>query len=142
MIRELRKADIDKAAAIWLDTNRKAHAFIPAQYWESNFEFVKEALMQAEVYVYEDEQEIKGFIGLNDEFIEGIFVADGMQSRGIGKALLNDVKGKRNRLLLNVYQKNTRAIAFYQREGFEIRYGGLDEATREKDYRMAWQETA
>ena len=37
MIRELRKADIDKVADIWLDTNIRAHDFIPAQYWESNF---------------------------------------------------------------------------------------------------------
>ena len=42
--------------------------------------------------------------------------------------------------ILNVYQKNTRAISFYQREGFEIQYSGLDEATGEKDYVMAWQQ--
>ena len=48
--------------------------------------------------------------------------------QGIGKILLNYVKGKRNKLILNVYQKNTRAISFYQREGFEIQYSGLDEA--------------
>ena len=28
---------------------------------------------------------IQGFIGLNDEYIEGIFVSDEMQSCGIGK---------------------------------------------------------
>ena len=38
MIRELRKADIDKVADIWLDTNIRAHDFIPAQYWESNLQ--------------------------------------------------------------------------------------------------------
>lgn len=49
MIRALRKADIDSVAEIWLDTNRKAHAFIPASYWERNFASVKEMLPQAEV---------------------------------------------------------------------------------------------
>ena len=52
MIRELQRNDIDKVADIWLDTNIKAHDFIPAQYWKSNFKSVKEALLQAEVYVY------------------------------------------------------------------------------------------
>ncbi len=61
-----------------------------------------------------------------------------MQSHGIGKALLNYVKNKRNKLFLNVYQKNIRAIAFYQREGFEIQHSGFDEATEEKEYVMAW----
>ena len=140
MIRELRKVDINKVAEIWLDTNIKTHYFISAQYWKSNFELVKELLLQATVYVYEDKQEIQGFIGLSNESIEGIFVSAEMQSQGIGKILLNYVKGKRNKLILNVYQKNTRAISFYQREGFEIQYSGLDEATGEKDYVMAWQQ--
>ena len=140
MIRELRKVDINKVAEIWLDTNIKTHYFISAQYWKSNFELVKELLLQATVYVYEDKQEIQGFIGLRNEYIEGIFVSAEMQSQGIGKILLNYVKGKRNKLILNVYQKNTRAISFYQREGFEIQYSGLDEATGEKDYVMAWQQ--
>ena len=139
MIRKLRKADINKVADIWLDTNIKAHYFIPAHYWKRNFDLVKELLLQATVYVYEDKQEIQGFVGLSDEYIEGIFVSAEMQSQGIGKILLNYVKGKRNNLLLNVYQKNARAISFYQREGFEIQCNGIDEATGERDYVMAWQ---
>lgn len=136
MIRELRKADINKVANIWLDTNITAHYFIPAQYWQNNFELVKELLLQATVY--EQNQEIQGFIGLNDEYIEGIFVSNEMRSYGIGKALLNYVKNKRSKLFLNVYQKNIRAIAFYQREGFKIQNSGFDEATKEKEYVMAW----
>ena len=139
MIRKLRKADVNRVAKIWLDTNIKAHYFISVQYWKNNFELVKELLLQTTVYVYEDNQVIWGFIGLNDEYVEGIFVSDEMQSHGIGKALLNYAKDKRSKLLLNVYQKNTRAISFYQREGFDVQNSGLDEATGEKEYVMAWQ---
>lgn len=140
MIRSLQKADINRVADIWLDTNLKAHSFISAQYWESNYELVKGMLSQAEVYVYEDGQKIQGFIGLSDEYIEGIFVPEKMQSQGIGKLLLNYIKERKDVLRLNVYQKNTRAIHFYQREGFEIQCEGLDEATGEKDYVMIWQQ--
>ena len=56
--------------------------------------------------------------------------------------MLNYVKDKRSKLFLNVYQKNTRAISFYQREGFEVKNSGLDEATGEKEYVMAWQQKA
>ena len=139
MIRALQKADINRVADLWLDTNLKAHDFIPSQYWKENYEAVKEMLPQAEVYVYENDTKIQGFVGLNDEYIEGIFVADGMQSQGIGKSLLDFVKEKRMRLCLNVYQKNIRAINFYQREGFEIRGEGLDEDNGEKDYEMIWR---
>ncbi len=140
MIRKLRKEDIDKVADIWLDTNIKTHSFIPAQYWKGNFELVKELLLQAEVYVYEDDQKIRGFIGLNSVYIEGIFVSDENQSQGIGKRLLNYIKDKKSKLSLNVYQKNSRAISFYQREGFEIQCGDIDEATGEKDYVMLWEQ--
>lgn len=140
MIRALQKADINRVVDIWLDTNLKAHSFISAQYWESNYELVKEMLSQAEVYVYEDDQKIQGFIGLSDKYIEGIFVSEKMQSQGIGKLLLNYIKDRKDVLRLNVYQKNIRAIHFYQREGFEIQCEGLDEATGEKDYVMIWQQ--
>ena len=139
MIRKLRKADINKVADIWLDTNIKAHYFIPAQYWKRNFDLVKELLLQATVYVYEDKQEIQGFVGLSDEYIEGIFVSDKMQSHGIGKSLLDYIKDKKVRLQLKVYQKNVRAMSFYQREGFTIQSERMDEFTGETEYVMNWE---
>ena len=139
MIRKLQKADINRAADIWLKTNLKAHFFIPEQYWISNYEFVKEMLPQAEVYEYEDDKMIQGFIGINDEYIEGIFVSDEMQSRGIGKILLDYIKDKKDRLQLKVYQKNVRAMSFYQREGFTIQSEEMDEFTGEKEYVMNWE---
>ena len=140
MIRKLQDADIDRVTDIWLDANLRAHSFISPQYWKGNFETVKKMLPQAEVYVYENDREIWGFIGLNGEYIEGIFVSGEMQSRGIGKRLLDFVKTKKTELRLNVYQKNMRAIRFYQREGFKILREGMDEATGEKDYEMTWRQ--
>ena len=127
MIRKLLNGDIDRIADIWLKTSLKAHYFISNQYWKSNYELVKEMMSQYEVYVFEVDKMIQGFVGLNDKYIEGIFVSDEMQSCGIGK------------LLLNVYQKNARAISFYQREGFIIQCEDLDEATGEKEYTMLWK---
>ena len=140
MIRKLLNRDIDRVADIWLKTNLKAHYFISNQYWKSNYELVKEMMSQSEVYVFEADKMIQGFVGLNDEYIEGIFVSDEMQSCGIGKLLLDYVKDKKVSLRLNVYQKNARAISFYQREGFIIQCEGLDEATGEKEYTMLWKQ--
>ena len=122
MIRKLLNGDIDRIADIWLKTSLKAHYFISNQYWKSNYELVKEMMSQYEVYVFEVDKMIQGFVGLNDKYIEGIFVSDEMQSCGIGKLLLDYVKDKKVSLRLNVYQKNARAISFYQREGFIIQF--------------------
>ena len=138
MIRRLQKVDINRVADIWLKTNLEAHDFISEQYWSGNYEAVKKMLPQAEVYVYEDNKIIQGFVGVQDEYIEGIFVSGQMQSHGIGKALLDYIKNKKVRLQLNVYQKNGRAMSFYQREGFTIQSERLDEFTGEKEYVMEW----
>ena len=76
MIRKLLTGDIDRVADIWLKTNLKAHYFISNQYWTSNHELVKEMVSQSEVYVFEEDKMIQGFVGLNDEYIEGIFYDD------------------------------------------------------------------
>ena len=138
MIRKLRNADLDRVADLWLAANLQAHGFIAPEYWKDNQGPVKALLPQAEVYVYERAGEILGFAGLEGEDIQGIFVSPDMQSRGIGKNLLDFLKTKKAGLHLNVYQKNIRAIRFYEREDFKIQWEGLDEATGEKDYLMAW----
>ncbi|MBM6810551.1 N-acetyltransferase [Faecalitalea cylindroides] len=138
MIRVLEEKDVDTVAKIWLETNIKAHDFIASNYWKEHYEIIKDMFLQAEIYVYEIEKEIMGFIGLDKEYIEGIFVLDQYQKRGIGKALLNHVKAKKEHLSLNVYQKNLNAILFYQREGFCVQYEDVDKNTGEKEYRMVW----
>ena len=72
MIRKLLNGDIDRVADIWLKTNLNAHYFISNQYWKSNYELVKEMMSQYEVYVFEADKMIQGFVGLNDKYIEGI----------------------------------------------------------------------
>ena len=138
MIRALQAEDIGPVAEIWLNTNRSAHSFSPSQYWEGHLPAVQEALAQAEVYVYEEEGAVQGFVGLNGNYIEGIFVRQEAQSQGIGKGLLDFVKARKDRLELSVYQKNSRAAAFYQREQFVIQREGRDEPTGELEYQMVW----
>ncbi len=139
MIRPLQAPDLARAAEIWLNTNLKAHDFIPAEYWQDHFDQVKQMLPLAEVYLYEEQGEIQGFIGLSGSYIAGIFVCGQAQSRGIGRKLLDYAKAGKNRLELRVYQKNARAIAFYRREQFEIQAECLDCETGEKEYLMAWE---
>lgn len=139
MIRRLENRDLEQTAKIWLDTNREAHDFIPGSYWENHYLMVKEMLLQAEVYVYETEQEIRGFVGLDDTYIAGIFVRSKDQSLGIGTQLLNFVKERKEELSLRVYQKNENAIRFYQREAFQVQEEGIDEDTKEKEYLMIWR---
>ncbi|MGB4661528.1 MAG: N-acetyltransferase [Mobilitalea sp.] len=139
MIREYKKQDLDRIMELWLETNILAHSFINDDYWKSNFDAVKEMMPNAILYVFEDGQDILGFIGLTDEYIAGIFVSDQHQSQGIGKQLLDYAKKKYSDLSLHVYIKNNRAISFYQRECFVIVNEQVDENTSEIEIVMNWK---
>ena len=140
MIRQFKKNDLPAVMQIWLDTNIKAHDFIPKEYWENNYEIVKEILPDAEIYVHDDDTAgfIDGFIGLTDNYIAGIFVKEDKQSKGIGKQLLNYVKNIKPNISLSVYQKNTKAVRFYKREQFQIVSENVDDITNEKEFIMEW----
>ena len=140
MIREFKPNDIDNVMQIWLETNILAHPFIPKSYWQDNFSAVNAVMTDAcvEIYIFEDCGEIRGFIGLIENNIAGLFVKSGSQSQGIGKSLLDYCKMKYQKLALRVYQKNLRAIEFYKRESFVITCEGIDENTEEREFIMKW----
>lgn len=138
MIREFEKNDINDVMQIWKSENIKTHKFIQKEYWESKYNFVKENLPNAEIYVYISKEKVVGFIGLNDNYIEGIFVDAKNQANGVGTSLLNKVKEIRNNLTLSVYKKNTNAINFYKKNDFMITSESIDEDTGEIEYTMTW----
>ena len=141
MVRQYSDSDMDAVMEIWFNTNIQAHHFIPSDYWRTNCNMVREILPHAEIYVHEDDctKQVDGFIGLNDDYIEGIFVKETMQSKGIGKQLLNHVKEVKPMLKLSVYQKNVKAIKFYLREKFSIQSENVDDNTGEKEFIMMWK---
>ena len=139
MVRKLKKKDISKVMEIWLDQNIEAHYFIEKAYWIKMSSMVEKAIRESEVYIYEKEDHIRGFIGLRNNTIEGLFVEKKWQCRGIGKKLMKKVKSKRKKLRVYVYKKNTDAICFYLKEGFAFEKAQLDENTGEEEYLMKWK---
>lgn len=138
MIRLFEFQDLDKIMDIWLQGNLEAHSFIDAEYWKKNFDSVKSVLPNAEVYVYEEDGEILGFIGMDAEYIAGIFVAAGHKGQGIGHQLIERVK-KKKRLSLHVFDKNTGAMAFYLKEGFTVRERMTEKETGESECLMVYE---
>ena len=137
-MREFEDNDIDNIMQIWKSANIKAHNFISNEYWENNYKYVKSILPNAELYVYLVNNKIIGFIGMNTNYIEGIFVDTNSQHNGIGTLLLNKVKENRNNLILRVYKKNTNAINFYKKNDFIITNEDIDNDTDEIEYTMTW----
>ncbi len=138
MIRKFEMKDTKRVMQIWLDVNMDAHNFVQDDYWLSNYQSVQKQLLQADIFVYEQDEEIQGFVGMTDDYLAGIFVDKKCRSMGIGKELLECVKQNYPVFSLNVYQKNRRAVDFSLREGLSIISKGIDEDTSEADYTMVW----
>lgn len=139
MIKEFDQSKIDHIMKIWLEENIKAHDFIPKDYWENNYEYVKKVLPDATVFVYEENNKIKGFIGIMEKsYIAGLFVSKKYQLKGIGEKLLNVCKKKYPTLKLDVYAKNLKAVNFYIKHGFKIDQEKIDADTQEVEYLMIW----
>jgi putative acetyltransferase len=139
MIRKSTPNDLDSIMKIWLEANLSAHKFIPASYWYHHYNAAKQGILQAEVYVYERENEVLGFVGLLDHYIAGLFVQKERQRANIGTELIDHLKAIKPFLSLNVYEKNQGAVLFYKKQGFAIESAQQDEFLKETEYLMTWR---
>lgn len=72
-----------------------------------------------QLYVYDDGL-IKGFVQINNLELCKLYVEPFFQNQGIGKILIDYCIKKHGVTYLWALEKNARAIAFYQRNGFYL----------------------
>ncbi|MQS76874.1 GNAT family N-acetyltransferase [Companilactobacillus halodurans] len=137
MIRRMKTDEVDKIADIWLQGNLEGHNFINPNYWIDNVDEVKKQFQQSEIYVFIDDT-LKGFVGMQGNYIAGIFVQKEFQQQGIGKKLLDFLKQNHTKLQLTVYEKNDFAKKFYQNNDFKVVAQKTDTANEEKELDMIW----
>ncbi|WP_265458353.1 GNAT family N-acetyltransferase [Enterococcus sp. HY326] len=127
---------------IWLKGNIEAHDFIADEYWESQLPLVSKLLPAATLLVEERAGTIVGFLGLQENYIAGLFVLKEFRRLGIGQSLLDYAKTQHSQLNLSVYQKNTDARQFYQKNGFKLIAKELDQSTQEIELQLSWHSSA
>lgn len=138
MIRPFTQADLPQVLEIWLQGNLDAHSFIPASYWLDNRSLVAAQIPQAEVYVFQQQQTIDGFIGLTGGEIAGLFVRRAERGQGVGTQLLQTAQALGRPLKLSVYEKNTAACRFYRRMGFVLHQRRVNPHTGQEEWVMTW----
>lgn len=139
MIRKLRASDINRVMSIWLQENIRAHSFVDDTDWKAHYADVKKAMLVANVYIYQEQNTIKGFAEIQDDYLAGIFVFKEFQGQGVGHALMKHIKQQFSAFQRDVYVLNKPAIRFYLREGLRIIKSGVDSETGKPEYRMQWK---
>lgn len=105
IIRKAEGKDLSRIAEIFVFNNRVNY-------------FQKEEILNS-IYVFEDGV-IKGFIQMGGTEICKLYVDTCFQRAGIGNALIEFAKKEFGASHLWALEKNTRAIAFYNRHGFQL----------------------
>ena len=73
-----------------------------------------------DIYVWMNDKEVAGFLGITTGNIEMLFLAPKYFSKGIGKALLDFAK-EQGCTKVGVNEQNPRAKRFYEKEGFIVK---------------------
>lgn len=121
MIRAAQPCDDEAIQKVWLLASLQAHDFIPAAFWWQQQEALRARYLPgAEIWVYEREQEVQGFVALAGDYLAALFVRPDCQQQGIGTALLNLAKRQRPQLSVKVYCENDIAMNFYLQQKFTV----------------------
>ncbi|HQR03952.1 MAG: GNAT family N-acetyltransferase [Proteobacteria bacterium] len=121
-IREARPDDHPILLDIWEQSVRASHGFLTEQDIQSLLPIVRDHAMPGlELWVLCDEAARPlGFMGMDKNRIEALFIAPASFRQGGGKLMLEHARKLRGRLLVDVNEDNPRALAFYLANGFEV----------------------
>ena len=84
IIRKYYEPDLKKVMRIWYDGNIEAHDFIPVSYWDRNFGYVSRLIPRTEVYVYEIDGQVVGFVGVDDAQAKHLILTEQFFDHPIG----------------------------------------------------------
>ncbi|MBK5722329.1 GNAT family N-acetyltransferase [Dysgonomonas sp. Marseille-P4677] len=120
MISLANKKDYPVLIDIWERVVKATHNFLS----DEDFEFYKSHIPiyfeHVSLYIYRNEENaIKGFLGVTDDSIEMLFVENESRGTGVGKILLNYAINTLNARRVDVNEQNTQALNFYYHFGFK-----------------------
>lgn len=131
MIRAFEPADEDDLIRVWLASTIPGQAFLPEEHWRAMEPEIREDLLPiAETWVVEEGGELVAFMSLLDNLVGGLFTHPDHQGRGHGRALILHARGRREVVLVEVFEANEQAIWFYRGCGFVDHEHKIDEASR------------
>jgi len=120
IIRQAIAADHPRLLDIWLRAVRATHHFLQASDIDALLPQLRDVYLPAvALWVAVDlEQKPLGFIGLNEDHVEMLFIDPDLRGQGIGRALLDFCLTTRDTLSVDVNEQNPQAVGFYRHYGF------------------------
>lgn len=120
IIRQATNADHPQLLNIWLRSVRATHHFLQESDIEALLPQLRDIYLPAvELWVAVDAEDCPlGFIGLNENHVEMLFIEPDLRGTGIGRALLDHARSSRSQMSVDVNEQNPEAVGFYLHYGF------------------------
>lgn len=139
MIRQYNETEIPYLVDIWYQASTLAHPFLKDTFVEKvKHDMTNVYLPNSNTWVYEEDNEILGFIAMLDNEIGGLFVHPKHHSKGIGTQLVNHMRNYFTTLEVEVFKNNAIGLPFYQKYGFQIIKEYTFEVTNQQVLRMRY----
>ena len=143
-IRPYQPEDGDQLVALWHHTRKAAY---PYNAFQQSLSLVQDSayffsfvVPENDIWVADREGQLLGFMAINGEYIDQLFIAVEAQRTGVGEALLMKARElSPDKLRLATFQKNRPARAFYEKHGFVATAFGISpEPENEPDVHYEW----
>lgn len=144
-IREYKPEDFDAVTILWRVAREKSlPAFQRAKghFFHEDQDFFRDQILKKNrVWVSEMQGRPVGFMAMENEFIDQLYVHPDHWQRGIGEALLNFAREQSpEHLWLYTLQVNVNACAFYEKNGFVAeKFGFSPPPENEPDVEYHWR---
>lgn len=130
---------------LWEDSVRASHTFLNNQHIAEIKIEVKAALQSSQnIITATDKKDFLGFVGVEDNKIEMLFVASSAFRKGVGKALLKEALERYLKdypyILVDCNEQNTQGLAFYESLGFEV-VGRSEKDSAGRDFPIVYLKT-
>ena len=113
-------ADVPRALQIWRDAVDATHGFLTPENRVEIDAMVEDWLPTAALWMIDDGERPVGFLVMDGDMIDALFVDPAAHGRGFGTALLNHALALAPAARVDASEQASNALAFYLARGFEI----------------------
>lgn len=113
--------DFEEIITVWEASVRATHHFLTEDDIQAYKTLIyNEYLDLQDLYVTKQDEAITGFIGINNDLVQMLFIDPLSRGTGIGKQLLNYAVATHGISKVDVNEQNEQALGFYKHFGFVV----------------------
>ena len=145
IIREYRSEDFDAVTILWRISREKSIPEFQLEkghfFFEDRDYFQKQIVKNNQIWVVVSQNYPVGFMAMNNDFVDQLYIDPDHQRRGIGRSLLNLARERSpEHVWLYTLQVNASARAFYEKNGFVAEKFGISPPPEsEPDVEYHWR---